>query len=284
MPITYAPLATVRLEINPSASNTAEDEYGLDAAQFVTRRIDEVKKLSFAPYKHPYVYDVPEYILVGDRTVMLTQRPLLEVTSVTLPDASTLVLNTDYVLWPRGETPYRGLLLADTVDTTDFEPTAALNASLTILGIWGWRSEYAYAWVNTTTITTDSGATLAVTSSANLSPGMLIRAGTEYLCIETVVNATSITVTRAIRGTTQALQTGVALYVFNAEPSIVRVTQRWAAYLHSRRGTFSTVSYDGVEQVQFPPDIPADAQRVLDNGEWSAVYERRGTGLDRVHA
>lgn len=285
MDISYASAASIRAEIKSNTATSASIALALAAGTFASGRIDETQKMTFAPERAIHPYDVPEYQLVNERLVLLTQRPLLEVESVTLPDDSTLVLDTDYALWPRYRTPRTGLVLSTVVDTADLEPLAALNASLRIDGLWGWHSDYTRAWTSVTTLSAavnDSVTVLPVVSAALLSEGQLLRLEDEYVGIVSI-DTLNVTVKRGIRGTTAAshiISTPVALY--SPEDTVERAVQRWAAMLVIRLGAFEQVQFETMGIVQFPPNMPPDVAAMLDNAPWVPTYLRRGQGIYRA--
>lgn len=285
MDISYASVDQIQAEIKTNTPTAASIALALAAGRFASGRIDELEKNTFAPVREVHWYDVPEYQLVNDRVILLTQRPLLEVETVTLPDASTWADGTEYTLWPRGRTPRTGLLLASTVDTDDLEPTAADDATFNIDGIWGWHSDYALAWSNATTLSAgvnDSVTVLPVTSAAALSEGMMLRLDDEYVAI-TSITANNLTVIRGIRGTTAAAHLiSAVVAVFQPETTVVRAVQRWAAMLVMRIGMFEQVSFEMTGIVQFPPNMPPDVKAMLDDGLWNPIYERRGQGIYRA--
>lgn len=279
----YATAAQILAEVKSNTPSAASIAKALKAGWFVTGRIDELRKITFAPERDTHWYDVPEYKLVNERTVLLTQRPLLEVDEVTLPDGSTWTAGVEFFMWPRAETPRTGLLLASSVDTDDLEPGEGDDETFHIEGVFGWHSEYARAWVNVTALTADpdvGGTILVVTSAANLSEGMLLRLEEEYVGIVSISD-NNVTVKRGIRGTTAVAHAiDTTIEVFQPESTIVRAAQRWAAMLFDRTGAFEQVTLDGLGgAVQFPPNVPDDVRAMLDDGPWNPVYERRGTGV-----
>lgn len=285
MDISYATVAAISDEIKSNPATANSTALRLAAGKFASGRVDETQKKTFAPERAIHPYDVPEYQLVNERLVLLTQRPLLEVESVTLPDDSTLSAGTDYALWPRYRTPRTGLLLSTSVDTDSFEPDTGLNAALRIDGLWGWHSDYDRAWINATTLSAgvnDTVTVLPVTSAAALSEGMLLRLADEYVGVVSITG-NNVTVKRGIRGTTAAAHLAdVTVAYFTPEDTIARAVQRWAAMLVTRLGAFEQVQFELNGIVQFPPNMPPDVAAMLDNAPWNPTYIRRGIGIYRA--
>jgi hypothetical protein len=281
--IAYATLAQARDEIKEVGGNVDDDPYMLAALRFATERIDAEVREAYRPF-------APEI-----KTRYLTARsessgghlsgldlvlpyPLLATTTVTNGDGA-VIASPNYSLLPKSDTPYRRLHLLG-AGTMQWLPTSdgETEDAIAVAGTWGYRRDYANAWLNSgdklTTALTDTTTTAVTFQNAGgldafgranrLSPGQLWQVDSEWMECINVASATAGTVRRGARGSTPTTHLiNTPIFVFEPEPNIQRATLRWASYLYKRRAVFEDSQYDGVVAVRFPKDMPEEVANIL---------------------
>jgi hypothetical protein len=205
---------------------------------------------------------------------------LMSLTSVTLADDTSLVINTDVRMWPRGKTPALQLQLTPSATVT-WRDAGENNNDITVVGEWGYRTYYdTEAWqlsgdaVSTDAVTT-SATTIKVTDAdgpnyVNETPrfdiGQLIKIDSEYMAVvdtDTESTPNTITVIRAVRGTTAAThEVAAPISVFIPELPIIRATQLIAFFDWARRGDKTRATFDGVTVVA-GIEVPNEVAEIL---------------------
>jgi len=156
---------------------------------------------------------------------------------------------------------------------------------ISIVGEWGWHSQFARAWQDSgdtvqsnplnaadtvISVTDVNGAfdptdTLRIKELPRFSPGQMLRIGDEYLdVIDTDGIANTLTVKRGIRGTAaQQHAQGTAIAIWQPDSVIVRAATKWVGFMYKRRGDFQRIEFDGVQLRTFPEDIPQEVANIL---------------------
>lgn len=265
---TYATLAQGKDELKaPNTPDAIEDPKLLRALYFVTRRIDAMKNMTFAPRNEARSFDA-----FGDHIDCESERlyldfPLLALTSISINGVA--LSGSTYVL--EGRTPYRVIRRVS-------GSWASIDGfgSIVITGIWGYRERYTEeGWLQVSTLTAGINATVTscgVDAAAGadpygrvprFSPGALLRIDSEYLEL-TAVSTNTLTVRRGVRGSTAATHDNAApVFVWYPDDAIVRAATRWCSYLYARRGAFETTKYDGIATTEFPADAPQEITNIL---------------------
>jgi hypothetical protein len=279
--VSYASLAQLREEVKGTV--TTEDAVLLRAGRYMTAAVDEyvssrVRPTTFAPRRITRYFDADAdsgFIYDRGRGLYL-DRPFVAFTAVADGYSDTLTADVDYYTTPRGDTPYMGLYRFDDVHWWDYDVDTPYGA-IAITGDWCYRKFYSEAWAETTTLgaalTDTTGTALTVASGSLLSPGQMLRVGSEWLSIESG-SGTSWVVNRGERGSTASTHLiGATVYRFIPELVITRAVMRWAGLAFARRGSFESTRFDGTETVQFPEAMPKEVRELLDHGGW---MQRRG--------
>lgn len=300
--VRYASLIQARREIKEldSTVDADADARVLDALYFVSGRIDKITVRTFAPYVATRYYDAEGDHLDAATGRLLVDEPLLAVTALSV-SGQGLVVGTDYVTEPRGETPITALRLLPSASVDWSSHDGDWQDSIVVTGIWGERSGYSRALVASGDTVqnvgglSDSGVSLIVANlngadarnrSPRFSPGQLLavtsNGATEYLEVQAATIGTdetpthTLTVRRGARGSTPATHAnGTAIAIWTPEPDIERTAILWTAYLYKRRGDFAQVTFDGVTSTKWPADAPQEVVNILMQYEepaaWGAV-------------
>jgi len=257
----------------------------LEYGQRVVGKFKQRFGFEFAPLldtKYQNVVDA----LVGDLIKGMSlylQYPLLSITSVTLGDGTSLVENTDYRLYPRGQSPAIALRLINT--SLSWTSRTDNTSEIEIVGIWGWHSDYDNAWVSSgdevkddpNISATATEITVADVTAADgwgltprFSPGQFIRIEDEYLSIVSVdIGNKKLTVVRGIRGSTAASHVlDTPIDTFKPDNAIVRAAQKQAAFDLARAGQFKRVTFAGLRIEQLP-DISPEVEQILGTIEFN---------------
>jgi hypothetical protein len=294
----YATLAQTRGELDAQRLGTGEpsgtinDRLVIEALRAVTGRISEkLAPKEFLPYKETRYFDAAGWHIDAESGMLQLKNakgthPLLAVTSVVDGNGTTLVLGTDYRLYPRDATPAFHLhMLASSGKSWQSYSTDWVEA-IAVTGTFGYRTRYAQAWQLSGATVRDNPLTISATSILvedtdvvnpqgrlpRFSAGNLIQIESEWCEVVSVNDGTNtLTVTRGARGTTAASHVqGTPISVFDVEPAMNRAAYRWAAYLYKRIGAFDQTRYDGLATVEFPADMPGEVRDVLE------MYEDKG--------
>lgn len=281
----FASLAHVRSELDQQAASTGtpseaiNDAYVLDALRVVTGRFrDRLKPRDFLPQKMTIYVDALGYHIDDEQGLLglatrLGNYPLLAVTSVVDGVGNTLVLNTDYRMYPRGITPAFHLHLLTGDSWSKYSETWV--EAIAVTGTFGYHSDYANAWLDSGDTVendplTNSGTSLIVNAviasgQARFSAGQLLQIGSEWLEVAATDQETNtLTVRRGARGTTAAEHVkNTPISIFQVEPALNRAAWRLAAFLYARRGAFDRSRFDGVATTEFPDDMPGEIENVL---------------------
>lgn len=266
--VSYVSLAEVRVATN--ANSNSEDTELLKAARWASARIDEHTGETFAPrLETRYPRIDPRWAFA--RYLML---PNCAVELVSVKDAAgnELTVDTHYRTFPRGETPFLAIDAGyswrwrSMYNDCSFNVFDAFNPEIT--AYWCFRHRYAEAWQAAGTLDgdiTDSAASFSLSDQSLVSPGNLIRIGSEFMVIDAIdAEDDTLTVTRAARGTTAAAHAnGAAVEIFEVEPVINRAATRLAGLMIVREGSYETTSYDGITTIQYPTDMPAEVANIL---------------------
>lgn len=104
--------------------------------------------------------------------------------------------------------------------------------SIFVAGLWG----YGGQWLDTgTTLTADSGSTITVVAGTALEVGMMLKIDTEYLYVDGI-STNTVTVARAMNGSTQATHSGgTAVYRWEALDSVRDLVIRLVQWRQEQR-------------------------------------------------
>ena len=142
---------------------------------------------------------------------------LISVSALTVDDDDdgtyelTLVEDTDYRLMPANSTPKTHLQLLTRGTQLSYWPRG--QASIKVVGTWGWSEETEDSGL-TGTVATTTGTTLTASASAAtlVYPGDTIIVESEQMYVSAVVT-TAITVVRGINGTTAAAHSAKSILI-----------------------------------------------------------------------
>lgn len=271
----YCTLDDVRAEMKATSLTISDDQVMRAVAQ-VSRRIDMLMSgVSMRPYFAPYIDEqtIPmNQDSINSRRNTLQLRngaPLLALTTATA-DGSAVTSSAEG--YPHGAPWFRQVRINSNGNRWYSYLSSCDYPDAVITGIWGYHSDYVNAWRN-------SGYTLSALISASataftvsnidgddpygfspaFSRGQLVRfgTGTDYGIITATDITTNIaTMVRSVLGSTGVEQAaGTAIYVWQVEEPIRRITARQASFLLLRRGSFESSNFDGVGTVQYPSDL-----------------------------
>ena len=277
--VSYASLKQLQDNASGTQSTTAADtvrltQFGIRASKI----IDQITGVVFAPVI------ATRYIRASDDAVsgfkITLPEPMLELTTVTLADSGSTVLTagTDIRGYPRNNDPI--FYLQALADSTYLNSASnSLDDDITILGVWGWHSDYSNAWVTSgdavkTSALLTTGTTVLVDDADGVSgdgylprfsPGNLIKVDSEYMAITGVDTSTdTLTVVRGQNGSTAAAhEIAAAISVWAPEPDIVRACMLIGTFGYDRKGQSSRVSWESVRAGSNRYDIPSEALEIL---------------------
>jgi len=271
----YTTLAAARAEIKSAATNTTDDAYVLALIYQQSERFYRFVGLDFEPSLETRAYTATSDRVNTVYRLFYLPEPLLAATSVG-NDGSTLAQTTGFVA-VRNRDTITALQLADRCGSWYPQMYDTFN-SVSVTGVWGYHDDYANAWQSVDTITTAGGINTSVTSftvvdvdgagldglTPRLSAGNLIRVEAEYMrVLATNISTNTVTVRRAVRGTTAASHAqGVAVEVWAVMDDVKRALTRWVALGYTRRASFETATLTDVATVITPGDFPLEVRAV----------------------
>jgi hypothetical protein len=207
---------------------------------------------------------------------------LLAITSVTNGD-DTAVTSSQYVTQPRtaADTPFWAIDLRQSTSVIWREDSnGSPEGVIEIAGLWGFREFYPTdGWLNVTTVVEVGGLnasdiTFTLANALFISPGNIIRiddaSGVMELMIVIAVSGNDITVRRrGENGSTAATHAnGATVYVWQVQDDIIQACRMIVSNVYRNRfanNPTGTVRVTGAGVVIAPEDVPASAQRILEN-------------------
>lgn len=261
-------LATLdQAKTDAKLTDTTADAYLTSALAFVSNRIETINRQWYEPRRVSLFFDVSYGRVSRDGKTLDLSMPLVELTGVTLGDLTVMDV-ANIRLYPRGQTPAAQLVMTDsTYRFTSLTSGLVSDQAIEVDGVWCYHTEYSTsAWATVSTLSVAPNAsvtTLTPVTVTGFSVGQCLRIDTEYLRV-TAVNASTLTVTRGINGSTAAAHDiADVVYAFTPEPAIQRAALRWAAFLLARRAAYERVNYDGLATTSFPSDMPDEVKNIL---------------------
>lgn len=275
MEMYYCTLDDARSEMAATSLTITNDQVMRSVAQ-VSRRIDGLMGgRSMLPFFGPVIeartIPINENSINSRRNTLqlVGGSPLLALTVATVDGT---VVTSSAEGYPHGAPYFRQVRINSNGNRWYSYISSCDYPDAVITGIWGYHSDYAHAWRDTgytLSALITAGATSFTVSNIDgpdpygfepaFSRGQLVRfgTGTDYAIItDTNINTNVATIVRNVLGSTGVEQAqGAAIYTWQVEEPIRRVTARQAAFLLARRGGFESSTFDGVGTVQYPSDL-----------------------------
>jgi len=255
--------------------------------QLLTRMCIEASRLMDIPRRRRHFY--PEYATYKwDYTdaddLLLLDRDLLEVTTLTTENGGETIASGDYFLkngLSSNRPPYSVIALDDEDKCWKWDGTK--REANRVTGIWGYHEDWSDAWgdsgdtVQTTITDSATSVTVADGDGADergfhprFQRGQLIRFGSsstaEYAYI-TAVDGETLTIKRGVNGSTAASQADTtSIYIYRPQSDIVMATAIIAAHLYRRKDSIGSLddrplaSPSGV--VIMPNSLPGEAMAI----------------------
>lgn len=286
--ISYVTLTQLKRQWDAENANNADvtEPVMMEYARTATSKVERITRHEFMPRIDTRYFDArnsddSNWHIDSPRNTMTLDQPLLELTTTTLGDDTSLTTDTDVRLSPRGSEPAFELQIyyPNTSRWTTY--TNDFIDAITIVGVWAWRDRYsvegwqlsgdaikttALSTSDTTVKVTDANGTNWIGDTPRFDRGQLIKIDSEYMSVvatDTDSSPNTLTVIRAVRGSTVATHTAdTTISVFVPQPEIVRATQLIAFFDYSRRGNTAQVTFDGVTTVA-GIEVPKEVAEIL---------------------
>lgn len=249
---------------------TTKIEYGVSKNTddtVLTRKIKSASGIiergvgrTFVPYQADHPHDV-----LPDSPLIVLADDLLSVTAIT--DGSGILTTSDYQLLETAGYPKHAIIPAYG-GAWQWGSTYAMNAAVSINGLWGFNRNPNNMWVNRTTLTAAINAsttTVPVASVSNIEILSYIKIGSEYMQV-TAINTLNLTVERGVNGTTAAAHDNAAVVAtYRIESDIEQATITLALYLYETRDSFGerVATVDG--SVLLTKLLPSNVRDTLDS-------------------
>lgn len=289
--VVYATLSDVLEEIRNDGTQQTDNRFLMRALYVVSRRIDSTlasRRPLFAPVTEARVVRITPNNVNSYLSTLDLNNPLLALNSLSV-SGTTLTTDQANVYPSGGYAPYYQLGLVDCYAYTwyNIACSSCRQQSATVTGVWGIHRDYPNAWANVDALAaniTDSATTLTVANvdgndpyglTPRIAPGSILRIDSEIMSVLAVdVNNNIVTVARAMLGTTAAAHTSTtAVYTWQVEDAIRRVTARQVGMMNSRRGAYNrTVTDMTGATVTYPADLLPDLTAVLDDYQYLGAY------------
>lgn len=278
----YTTLAKARTE--QKAQLTTDDNYLMASIAIVSARIDEVLQ-GTTPNKRPYFLPFRE-----TREIILTVNNILPMTNALLMNYPILALTsvgingTDITsnarLYPPTFIPTKQIQLDGTTSWLNYcTASNAFNTNYaSVVGTWGYNSDYANAWQAVDVITV-GGINASVTTftvadvdgvdlygvTPRISAGNYILIDSEVMFVSATNTTTNaLTVRRGALGTTASAHlVGATVSTYEVESTISRVVNRQVGAMYSRRGAYDSVTVELAGTITYPPDLLPELKNVL---------------------
>lgn len=152
--------------------------------------------------------------------------------------------------------------------------------SISIQGWWGFRHDYASAYVDSLDSVQDNPLSVSATTmtvlnvngqdaqfwSPRFDAGNLIRIENELILILATNSSTNtLSVRRGVNGTTAAGHNqGTDITIWYPEEDVQDTVARQAAYFYARRGSYEAVSISAIATAVYPPDMVDELYAMLE--------------------
>lgn len=280
----YATLAETKQYMTSNLST--DDVKLLGLIRQVSSRIDRMFTKRRAPMFAPFIETRSNYRLDGSRTnswdgTYYIGEPFLALTGVSV-GSNALTPGTTVQAYQGEYSPYLTLQLVDRCCGSWYRYACAGCGIpfVSIAGVWGYSTDYANAWIDTTqTVTNVGGMNASVTTftvtdadAANnlgltpaLSAGNLIQIETEWMEVTaTNITTNTITVRRGVNGSTAAAHAqGTAVYTFQVEEEVKRACYRQAGLEYAKLGSYDQTTVQDLASVTFAADVLAEFNALL---------------------
>lgn len=263
-----------------SSSGGAERDRVMDIAMDISRLFESKTGNFFMPLVQTHKFDAKDNDqILNLANALKLDGPVMELTTVTLGDATTPTIGTDVVGRPNYVTPITELQLLNLAQHWT-RYTSQWRQAIQIEAIWGHRSNFATEGFISSGDTIQDSPSISATDTEitvadakgknnwNFSPrfdvGQLIRVTTddedEYMVVTAVdYEADKLTVIRGQRGTTAAIHLqNLAIDVFQPETDIVKACAEAVAFEYANLLKFETVQVSaigGAVQATITPEL-----------------------------
>lgn len=283
----YATLTQVRAYLKLTATETVDDTLLQTCITWANQTLDTLRRgdvrLETRYYDYPLAavqlfgyYDAETWVaqmnaagLLGAGRLQLDD-DLLALSSIMNGDGTALP-TTEILLEPANIYP-KAVLKIKTGSAYRWLPDDENREQcISVTGLWGYRPQYASAWVSTDTVQnnplTAAGTSITVVSAARFQAGQLLKIGDEFVAV-TAINTTSnyLTVTRAANGTTAAEHTqSTAIYIYVPWGNYQLAGVRLAVWRYRQKDVNvfeETTSFETGTTI-IPATIPADIRALL---------------------
>ena len=261
----YGNLATLKTQLG--ISGTTDDTKLLQSLEMASRSIDV--------FCNRYFYitsETKQYRGAGNR--LMLDDDLLSITTFTTlkDDRSTdkTWANTDYELFPLGDTTYPKDFIELADNTTAGSFASGIKRGVQIAGMFGYGNGSSTTPYMEATTTNDgsfsaSDTTFTATAGANLNIGETILIDSEQMYI-TGISSNTITIQRAMNGTTGASHsTGASVNVYQYPQEVVNACYLQAGRISKRWQTAYATAIGAPEMGSFEvsTNLDGDVQRLL---------------------
>jgi hypothetical protein len=258
--------ATARSQGASISTDTTDDATITALIDGVSRYVDRQTQRKFYPVISTNLYDIPR-----GRSIVLNA-DLLEVTTLSNGDSS-VIASTDYVLDMANLTPYYRLVLRGN-SAVYWYPSATGNyqQAISLLGWYGYHSNYSGAWVLAGTlgaaITDTTTKAFTMTAGHTLTAGHIVKIDSEIYNVASVSTNTITPNQRGDNGSTAATHSnGASGYYWDVQPDIKLAVLETALGVNSMRhgqANSGKISITASGVVIRPEEVPPMAQKTFD--------------------
>lgn len=201
-------------------------------------------------------YQGAKQLLLGDDLLAVT----------TLSAETTVISASDYFLYPlnalNNEKPYLWIELLFTDETFAFADTK--QSAITILGKWGYSELTRDTGATTSASLNASATSIAVSNWALVEVGQTWLLGTEQ-CFVRDVSGNTVTITRAMNGTTAASHDSASVVYELCPPDDIRFACNVlvARFLHRGDAAWSDRAGDPTQGFTYFRNLPTEVKDIL---------------------
>ncbi len=238
------------LAFMPNSANASASQIS-GAIEGASRAIEGATGKQFYPFIAANKYDLEAWY----PRELTTYEDLLEVLTLTNGDGA-VIASTEYTMTPYNSYPKSGIRL-NSASSIRFQSSTTTGSELaiTLLGLWGWASNYTAAWYSYATLTaaisTTSATTISISAYQEFEAGQVIRVENELMRITAVNPTTTLTVNRGWNGSTAATHLiNLPVKIWQVEGDIKRACMILAAKLYTRKNAINGTTGGGDMGVQ----------------------------------
>lgn len=271
MPNVYCHMGTIKDAGSLGITGTTYDDQLLRIAEESSRMIDKYCERFFYIYEGTFYQDGAGERCIFDFDVQSISTMLLDTdgdgTYETSTDLTTAPV--DFFLYPQNVTP-KTRIEANPCGTIGHLAAGIMNG-IKITGVFGYGNDWPTNYYHTATTVvgvdlTSTATSLAVSTGSSFYGGMTLRIDTEQMYVKDTPTGTTLSVTRAVNGTsavTATISTAIIIYDYPqaiAQACLIQTTRSWK---RRESGFVNTIINTDMGNIQVFKGLDPDVKEII---------------------